>query len=146
MATGIYNAGLLKLCDRTIDWANASTDIRIALVKSGFTFDKTHTALSTALGANECDATAYVRKTTASRTIAANSSSNPVTWRVPDVTWTALGGASNNTLDGAIVYLYNVSDASAVPLFYLDPSNLVTNGSDVLLDMDGSAGVGGLTN
>lgn len=149
MASGLYNDALLKISNRTIDWVSGS--IKVALIKNGagFSFDKTHTALSTALGTAESAATNYVRKTLTGKSIAAVSSTVPTAFKASNPTWTGLGGAANDTLDGAIVYFDptgSSADSACTPIAWLDPTNLVTNGSDVQLQFDATNGVFNQTN
>lgn len=147
MASGIYNAGIKQVVDRTIDFVGGS--IKVALIKAGagFAFDKTHTSLATALGAAECAATAYARKTLAGKSIAAVSAAVPFALKATNPTWAGLGGAANDTLDGAVVFFdTGTGDANCVPLAWLDPTNLVTNGSDVQLQFDATNGIIYLTN
>ena len=60
---------------------------------------------------------------------------------IDDLTWTSLGGAANNTLGFAVLLREITSDALSVPIAYFQfTSNLTTNGSDVLVNMDGVDG------
>ena len=146
MASGIYNAGILGIVNRSIDFVG--DDIRVALIKTGagFVFDKTHATLAAALGSAECDATGYVPKVASGKSIAQNDAVTPVTFRLGDITWTGLGGALNNTLDGVLVYLHTGNPATAVPLFWGDSNNLGSNGSDVVAEFDAYEGIAHLTN
>lgn len=60
---------------------------------------------------------------------------------ISDLTWTAIGGASNNTLEGMALIREITNDAASIPIVYLVfSSTLVTNGSDILCDLDGVDG------
>ncbi len=69
------------------------------------------------------------------------TANNRVVCIFQDKTWTAIGGASNDTLEAALVLKEVSTDADSFPIAYLEfTSTLVTNGSDILVDMDGTDG------
>lgn len=51
-----------------------------------------------------------------------------------DTTWTALGGAANNTLGGVVVCKEDTNDAASPLIAFLEFTNTATNGSDITLD------------
>lgn len=114
MATGhmLTNRGRLLLVQGAWDDV-ASTIIRVGLVKlqpaaadtQGEIDDMNTVAdLITTAGATECDATNYVRKNLSRTNWAEDDTNNWAQAVAAAVTWTALGGASNNTIYGAFVY------------------------------------------
>jgi hypothetical protein len=136
MADVVYN-----LAKKTnIDWATA--DIR-ALLLGGASVpagardpDLTNVAALLAVsGTTEVNATNYVRKTT-TRTDTANNTDNRGDQAISAaITWSAIGGALNDTIRAVVFYVYNASDASAVPYSYHDLSTPVpTNGSDFTIN------------
>ena len=136
MAQVVYN--LAKKTD--INWATA--DIRVLLlggasVPAGARDpDLTNiTALLAVSGCTELVATNYVRKTS-TRTDTANNTDDRGDQAISAaITWTALGGATNDTVRAAVFYVYNVSDASAIPYCYADLTTAVpTNGSDFTIN------------
>jgi len=55
-----------------------------------------------------------------------------------DPTWTALGAGSRQ-IDGALIFRAgSADDTDAVPIAFLDATNLTTNGSDVTLNLSAS--------
>jgi hypothetical protein len=88
---------------------------------------------------DEADATNYVRKTvTASITVTVDDTGNKVDIDMPDLTWTALGGASNNTIAKMLV-CYDPdttggTDSTVIPLTYHD-CTLTTDGTDVTVQI-----------
>ena len=49
------------------------------------------------------------------------------------VTWPALGGATNDTVGGAAIYLAGTSDADGKLVAFLDLDNSETNGNNFIL-------------
>lgn len=80
----------------------------------------------------ECDFTNYTRKTLASVTRTVDDTNNRVAFDAADVTWTAAGGATNNTPAAAVIYLFVTNDSDSVPLSYHDTNfgSVATNGGD----------------
>lgn len=90
-------------------------------------------------GSTEADFTNYGRKTGLTGSITVDDSNDRVDVDIPDQTWTAAGGASNNTLTDAIVaYQESAADSGRIPLTCHD-FPLTTDGSDVTLQVN-SAG------
>lgn len=91
-------------------------------------------ALLAVSGCTELVATNYARKST-TRTETIDQNNNRAADAVSvDVTWTALGGAANDTIRAIVVYKYVAGgDANCIPICYMDLSSpLTTNGSDVV--------------
>lgn len=87
---------------------------------------------------DEADATNYARKSLTSATVAVDDTANRVDIDVADQTWTALGGAANNTISDAFSAYDDDTgagtDANIVPVSIHDFS-LTTDGSDVTLQV-----------
>jgi hypothetical protein len=127
MASKWYNNGLLALFEGEIDVG--TTDIRVLLVESGYTFDKAHNDVDDIT--NECTGTGYSRKALTSMT--AGVLSNVAEMKAAAVTWT---GADFGTPAGAVIYKYNASDADARLLCFCDQNDLITNGGDYTLEFN----------
>jgi len=141
MASGYYNTGLLQIQNGTID---PDTDVlKIMLVGTGYSFDPDHTTVSQVSG-SELVATNYAGgfggagRKTLTVTALKDDTLDKVIFNFADATWSALGGAVNDTVAGAVVIKENSSDADSVPIFYFDLSDLVTNGSSYTLDFAAS--------
>lgn len=83
---------------------------------------------------DEADFTNYVRKTGASVTVTLDDTNNRADADLADITWTAAGGASNNTL-GKLLVCYDPdttggTDSSIIPLTAHD-FTATTDGSDI---------------
>lgn len=144
MASGAFSRGVLKIQDGTIDLDTTAT--KIGLAKSTYAPDPDESALTT-FASSEADCTGYTGafggagRKSATITLTEQTASNRVVNIIGDLTWTGLGGASNNTLGFAVWLREVTNDAASIPIAYLAfASNLTTNGSDVLVDFDGTNG------
>lgn len=124
MADFAYNVA--KKLD--LNWT--SNTIKALLLKATSTVDKDHDTVAAVLsGNNESDATGYVRKTLASKTVTVDDTNDRVDLGAASIVWTALGGATNNTLDRLIVYKEVTNDADSIPLVSFDVTK-TTDGTD----------------
>lgn len=143
MASTGFTNGIESLMDNVFDYTST---IKSMLQKSTYTEDPDHDFVDDLAG-TECDATGYTggfagadRLTTA-LTTTEQTASNRVVVIPADKTWTAIGGASNNTLEGVALIFEVTNDAASIPIVYLVFSaSLTTNGSDILVDFDGTDG------
>jgi hypothetical protein len=112
------------------------------LVKDTFVEDRTDNVVDDIV-AHECDATDYARTTisTTGRTVTEDDANFRAELDFADQVFAAIGGAANNDLAGAVVYVHHASgDASAELLFFM-PFTVSTNGSDltVTVNAEGAA-------
>lgn len=142
--SGAYSRGVLSILNGTIDADTTATKIGLAI--STYAPDPDESALTT-FATSEATATGYTGgfggagRKAATITLTEQTANNRVVTIINDLTWTALGGATNNTLAYAVWLREVTNDAASIPLAYLNfASNLVTNGSDVLVDFDGTNG------
>lgn len=95
--------------------------------------DKTTVSGFTTLG--EISATSYVRKTLASLAVNQDDPNLRAEFDVADVTWTAIGGASNDTIGAFLLIKFVTNDADSIPIAYIDNAGSsfaqATNGSDI---------------
>ncbi len=146
MPSGWYTQGLLKIADGTIDLDTAV--IKVMLVTAAYTFDKAHDQVSD-ISAQEIVATNYAGgfggagRKTVSITMQKNDADGRVDIAIGDVTYTALGGAVNDT-PAAVVVIFETGggDATSIPIAYLDHADTPTNGGNLTLDM-AALGAGG---
>jgi hypothetical protein len=120
--------------------ATSDALIVVLLKSSGLEADsvlKDYDDLASLLAAanDEADFTNYARKTvTASVTVTVDDTNDRVDMDMPDLTWTAAGGASNNTL-GKLLICYDGdtgagTDSAIIPLTAHD-FTATTDGSDL---------------
>jgi hypothetical protein len=130
MASNLYNPGLGKLLDGTIDFENDT--INVLLVDTSHTFDKTHDFVSDIV-ANEASGTGYARKTLANAAIALDAANDRVEFDADNPSYTALDAG---TIAAAIVFKQVTNDADSPLIAQIDFADLVTNGSDVELQIN----------
>lgn len=85
-------------------------------------------------GATECAATNYARKTTSSRTVTKDTANDRANLDFANITWTALGGAVNETVRAAFVYKEGGSDALRRLISVHELTATPTNGGDFTLN------------
>jgi hypothetical protein len=133
MATTWFTKGLhdMSLGNR---WDTAA--LKVMLLEAGYTFDKDHDFVADVV-ASEAAGTGYTggfggagRKALSSPTIAIDLTNDLIKLDCADLTW---AGLNLGTLDKWIIFRELTDDASS-PLWCCgDPSDLVTNGSGVIL-------------
>jgi hypothetical protein len=147
MATGhwITNKGKLLLMQGAWD-DNTSTTIKIGLMKvQGAAADtqvevadlNTVTDLIVTSGCTECDFTNYTRKSLTRTNWAEDDANDRAQAVAAAATWTAAGGATNNTIVGAFIYdaTTDTNDTTRL-LISVDwfASSITTNGGDYTYD------------
>lgn len=136
MASLVYNVGSFQLQNRSVDFVNDT--IEVILVKSTYTPNKDDTN-SVYAAAEISGVSGYVggyngagRKVLASKTITNNTTNDRTVYDAADPSAWTLG--TGDTIGGAIVGKKGSSDDStAVPLFFLDFTDVPTNGSTFTL-------------
>lgn len=138
MASGVYNNGKANIANGTIDLI--ADTIKVMLVSSAYTFDPDHDFVSS-INANEVSVTGYVggfggagRKTLAGKTVTKDNVNDRAVFDANDVSWTGLGAGA--TLGGAVVLKEITNDGASIPICFMDPADLPTNGSDINLVFD----------
>jgi len=130
MASNLYNPGLEKLLDGTIDFENDT--INVLLVDTNHSFDKTHDFVDDIV-ANEASGTGYARKTLANAAIALDAANDRVEFDADNPSYTALDAG---TIAAAIIFKQVTNDADSPLIAQIDFADLVTNGSDVELQIN----------
>jgi len=111
---------------------------KIMLLRNTYTFDPDHKFVSSIV-ANECNATNYTggfggagRKSLTGQSITEDTANNRATYDATDpAAWTALGGATNNTLRYAAIIEEITNDAASRVVAILDfGADYNTNGGD----------------
>lgn len=147
MASGSYQRNVVKMLDGTIAYLTDTIKMLLVSTATAYTYDPDHEFVD-AGGANdiidaEANVTNYTRgyggagrKTLASKTMTNNDTSNRVELDCADVTWTALGGASNQTLAAAVVLKEGAANDTTSRMFaYLDFTDTATNGGDITVQI-----------
>lgn len=137
MADLVFNQAKGAAAEKVRDGAS---NLLVLLLKSAGEADaglRDRDTIADVLGAStEADATNYARKTGLTGTVTVDDTNDRVDVSVPNQTWTALGGAANNTLARLLVaYQEAAADASRIPLTSHDFA-LTTDGSDVTVQFN----------
>lgn len=146
MASGAYQAGIAAVADGRIDLD--TTTLKIMALKSTYTYDPDHNFVDD-LTASEIVATNYAGgfggagRKTATLAISLDNTNNKVIITITDLTWTALGGATNDTIGGFALIREITNDPASLPICFFDVTNLTTNGGDVTLDFAAAGDNGG---
>lgn len=153
MASLVYNRAKKEIADGTINLI--SDTIKVMLVKSGYTPNADDdfidfTGTSDPAG-QEIVATNYTggfggagRKTLANKAWTESDANDRAEFDADDVTWTSLGGASNDTIAAAILVKEITNDAASKLICYVDITDFTTNGGNFTLQWN-SAGILNLT-
>lgn len=146
MASFVTNRSVKRILDRSLD---ITTGCKVMLCGTGLTADQDSDFIGSAAGtagATEITATNYTRgfggagRKAATTTFTEQDASNRAVVIVGDLTWTALGGAVNDTVGFACLVKEGSSDADSELIAVFDLSDTPTNGSDLTLDFDGTDG------
>lgn len=139
MANGCFNIAKGKISYYAGLPAASDALIAVLLKSSGLVGDSTladYDDLASLLAgaSDECDFTNYARKTLASVTVTVDDTNDRVDIDCADITWTAAGGASNNTI-GKLIVCYDGdtgagNDSNIVPISFHDFS-YTTSGVDL---------------
>lgn len=121
MASFVYNDAALKLVTNSIVWA--SDTIKIRLISSAVTPDKDDTSMTgmTQIGGSDKTLTtvAPAKDTTNDRIVF--DANDPSAW----------SAVASGTVGGAIVFKFVTNDAGSIPIAFIDPADIVANGSDI---------------
>lgn len=134
MNSNLYNKGLEKLLNREIDYVADS--IRILLVGPSYAFDKSHEFVSDVAAHEVTNAvgTGYERKTLAGKTITLDGVEDRVEFDSDNPIYTQI--ETNENLAAAIIFKEVIDDTDSPIICINNFSNLVTNGSDVELQIN----------
>lgn len=95
----------------------------------------------------EITATNYTRgwggsgRKTVVPTVTEQDANNRGVIKIPDTTWTALGGATNDTITNMLLIIEGgANDTTSIIVGVFDIADTPTNGSDVVMDFDGTDG------
>lgn len=129
----VYNPGLLKLLDGTIDFENDT--IKLLLVDTNHSFTKSDEFVSDIVAneATNSSGSGYERKTLSNASIALDAGNDRVEFDADDITYTAIDAG---TIASAIIYKEVTNDADSPLIADIDFTDLVTNGSDVDLQVN----------
>lgn len=129
-----YNIAKGRMVEKIADDAT-KLGVMLVVAQEAEATQKDRTTLADILanGTGEATATNYARKTGLTATITVDNTNDRVDLDLPDQTWTALGGVTNNSITAAIVFYEEAAlEASRIPLTHHDFA-ITTDGSDVTM-------------
>lgn len=146
MASFVYNVAAVGLLNGAIDLD--SNTLKVMLVKSTYTpANHNDLVVSTSLTAAEIAATNYTggfggagRKTATGVTVTQNNALPGAKVVLSNLTWTALGGATNDTVGAAVLIKEGTADSDSIPITFWDLTDTPTNGGDFTLSFDATNG------
>lgn len=132
MANGVFNISKGAAAEKVRDSASACIVLLLKVNEAEATLiDRATVAAILAAANTEADFTNYARKTGLTGAITVDTTNDRVDVDLADQTWTAAGGASNNTLTKAIVaYEESAADSGRIPLTHHDFAT-TTDGGDL---------------
>lgn len=143
MANGVFNIAKgrgVYYCQQARDVANAAlVVVLLQAAQADDTLNNYDTLAAALTGGNtEANFTNYARKTItgASVTVTVDDTSNLVDVDIPDQTWSAAGGTTNNTLVKALICFdpdtTTGTDSNIIPISHHDFA-VTTDGSDLTM-------------
>jgi hypothetical protein len=150
MASGLYTAGVLALSDGTYTWDGST--IKVMLIHTGYVYNPDHAVVddggttTACILHHELDATNYAGgyggagRKTATITLEEQTGSNRVVVKIANLTWSSLGGATNDTPIAAVLIVEETDDTDSIPIAYLEFSGSATTGADYPLNFDATNG------
>lgn len=148
MASILYNEAKKEILDGTLNLS--SSTLKVMLVDSTYTPNADNDVVDAGGASDPIDAeivaTNYTgawggagRKTLASKTFTADDTNDRGVFDAADVTWTSLGGATNDTIVGAIVIKEGgANDTTSRLIAYIDTADITTNGGDITIQWNAS--------
>lgn len=128
MSDLVFNISKGAVAEKFRDGAANGLMLFLKVAQADATLVDHDTVASILAAANtEADFTNYVRKVGLTGTITVDDTNDRVDVDMPDQTWTAAGGATNNTLVKLVIaYEESASDAGRVPLTNHDSAYTTT--------------------
>lgn len=141
MASLVYNEGAYQLRNGgSISWGSDTIKVMLIATDTPYTPNKDETVLTTAAG-SELSVSGYAsgfagagRKTLASKTLTKDTTNDRVVYDADDPSAWTLG--AGKTVAGAVIYKHDTNDATSIPIFYLDFTDVGTTGGTFTLVFD----------
>lgn len=143
MASRAYNEGAYQLRKGgSVDYVADTIKVMLLANDTPYTFDADHDHVDD-ISASELSVTGYTsgfagagRKTLGSKTITKDTATDRLVYDAADPSvWTLAAG---KTVTAAVIYWHSVDDATSIPLFYLDFTDVPTNGFTFALTFSAS--------
>lgn len=133
MANGVYNKGKAQIANGGTDLD--TSDLRLMLVNSGYTFNPDHNFIDNAGAGDPIDqeisVSGYSRQTLANKVVTQDDTNDFAYLDADDVVFTAL--AAGQTIGGAILFRHTGTDTTAPVIAFYDLVDTATNGGNVTI-------------
>jgi len=132
----VHNIALGAAAEKARDDATKFGLLMLKVVESDASLKDRATVATVVANSTEADFTNYARKTSITATLVVDNTLDRVTLDIPDQTYTAAGGGTDNSLVKTVMY-YDESgtDATRVPVT-AHSTDVTTAGSDLLLQVN----------
>ncbi len=133
MANGVYNRGKAQIANGGTDLD--TSDLRLMLVNTGYTFNPDHNFIDNAGAGDPIDqeisVSGYARQTLANKSVTQDDTNDFAYLDADDVVFTGL--ASGQTIGGAILFRHTGTDTTAPVIAFYDLTDTATNGGNVTI-------------
>lgn len=131
----VFNVSKGGAAEKILDDATKTGFLLLKVVESDAALKDRATVAAIVANSTEADFTSYARKTSVTSTRTVDNTNDRVDLDAPDQTWTAAGGATNNTLVKLVIYYEEAAaDATRIPLT-AHSFDVVTDGSDLVAQL-----------
>lgn len=131
MANLVFNIAKGAAAEKVRDGAANVGVLLLKVAESDAAMKDRATITAVVANSTEANFTGYARKTGITATLAVDNTADDVTLDMPDQTWTAAGGGTNNNLVKLVTYYdEGGTDATRIPLTAHD-FVVTTDGSDL---------------
>lgn len=138
MPSNLYNTGLSRILNRNIDFKNRS--IKLLLVSEDYTFDKDHEYVDDITDeVTNNEGSGYERKSLDNKSISLDSGNDRVIFDADDIEYEKID--TNEKISAAILFQDSGSDEDSPVIAAIDLPDILTNGSDITLEVDKDRGV-----
>lgn len=140
MAQTVFNVAKARIANGSLDLDTSGLSMLLLKTTAAGAYNPdldTVSALLAVGGVAECDFTNYVRKSLGTVTVTEDDTNDRANVDAANITWTAAGGATNNTPVAAVIYQDGASDAARYLVGYYDTNfgSTATNGGDFTINI-----------
>ena len=141
MPSLIYNRGAELIAKNDLDFESATIDAKLVMSNTTCDTEEDVLTLSGFTTIDECDGSGYVDKTLANAAITRDDANDRIKFDADNVTWSSLGAGTRTTV-GILIYEDKGSDATSVPIAYVEfPSAETHTGDDFPVNWHSTNGI-----
>lgn len=140
MADFIYTNATKLLGDGTVDWDAGGHTYTLMLLLAAHVPDRDADVFVADIVADEISVAGYARVNLTTRTVTVDNANNRSDYDADNPVWVTL--AAGQTIGFAAIFKLVTNDADSPLIALLDPADLPTNGGQVTLRFNATAGSG----